>query len=306
MAMIESYSQELAQLEEVISRNPENARAIAARGETYRLMSRYQEALADFDSAIKLQPEYYWAIAHRAQVYYQREEYERALSDFNRALQLQPDYHWAIAHRGVTYERIDLYEEALKDFNRAIKLNPTYAWAIAYRGRTHEMKREYEKALMDFKLAISLNENIIEDGTTECGLLLSFLRRYPEAMAYYKKALEETPNNHLTLYCIAFTKTRWQSLADTQADIDKARSVLTENLKTNANGDAKKRSALLYELGGLAALEGQTEVALKYLQESMSLDYIPKRRALHDLAWLDLYSQPRFQDLIGEKLINNY
>jgi tetratricopeptide (TPR) repeat protein len=303
---MEHHQQKLAEFGKAIAQNPEDVRAIAHRGEAYRLMKHYEDALADFDKAIELNSEYNWAIAHRGEVYYQREQYQKALADFDRALQFQPDYPWAIAHRGVTYERIELYQQALNDLNRAIKLNPTYAWAIAYRFRVHEMMRQYEKALIDFDRAISLDESIIEDWVTERGLLLSFLRRYPEAMEYYKRALEEKPNNHLTLYCIAFTKTRWKGLSNTQADIDKARSVLNYHLNIKVNSDAKKRSALLYELGGLAALESQSDQALKYLQESISLDYIPKRRALHDLAWLELYSDQRFQALIVENLINNY
>ena len=291
----------LTDINRSLEQNPDNAKALAHRGENHRLTGNFETALDDFNRSIELEPDYAWAIAHRGETYRLMERYEEALADFNRAIELNPDYNWAIAHRGVTYERIERFEEAVTDLSQAIKINPTYAWAFAYRCRAYEMLRHYEEALIDFDRAIALDQTIINDWLTERGLLLSLLGRYPDAMKYYERALQEKPDDHFTLYCIAFTKTRWQGLAQTQAEIDKARSVLHSRLiSREANRNVQARSALLYELGGLAALEGKTDQALKYLQQAMLLDYLPVRRARHDLAWLDLYSDSGFKALISE------
>lgn len=284
----------LADLTKAIERNPSSAKAFAQRGEAYRLMNCYREALLDFNQAIGLKPDYAWAFAHRGEAHHLSDNHEDALADFSQAIALKPDYVWAIAHRGATYERVERYEEALADLNQAIQLNSTYAWAFAYRFRTYEMLREYEQALINFDKAIALDETIIKDWITERGLLLSFLQRYTEAMEYYKQALEHEPNYHLTLYCIAFTKMRWKGLAEAQTDIDQARSVLQAQLNVEDDSD------VLYELGGLAALEGKNNEALDYLEKAIALDYIPRRRALHDLAWLDLHSNFCFQRLVDE------
>jgi tetratricopeptide (TPR) repeat protein len=294
MCGTQAQEETLAALNWAIEQNPQDSRAIARRGEMCRLAGRYEEALADFSRAIALQPDYAWAIAHRGETYYLLKRYREALADFNRAVELNPTNAWTLAHRGASYDRMERYEEALADLNRAIELNPTYAWAFAYRCRAYEMMGRYEEALVNFDQAIALDQTIIKDWITERGLLLSFVGRYAEGMEYYERALREQPDNHLTLYCIAFTKTRWKGLAQTKPEIDKARAVLESQL------NQPDVSAVLYELGGLAALEGQTDEALNYLQEAMSLDYMPKRRALHDLAWLDLYSDPRFLALVGE------
>ncbi len=272
---------------------PNDARGLAQEGETLRQQGQYEQAIANFTEAIALNPEYAWAIAHRGETYYQIGQYHKALIDFNRAVELDPNYIWAIAHRGVTYERLERYPETLADLNRVLELKPDYPWAIAYRCRAYEMMGRYEEALQQFDQAIALDETIIKDWVTERGLILSFMGRYSEAMVYYQRALQETPDNHLTLYCIAFTKTRWQGLAVAQEDINKAKVILHRMEKPNDS------SAVLYELGGLAALEGQTEIALDYLEQAISLDYLPRRRALHDLAWLDLRADPRFQALIA-------
>lgn len=69
-----------------IALHPNDAKAIAHRGETYRLMGRYEEALADFERAIALKPEYAWAIAYRCQLYALMNRYEETLIDFDRAI----------------------------------------------------------------------------------------------------------------------------------------------------------------------------------------------------------------------------
>ncbi|MBO0347958.1 tetratricopeptide repeat protein [Phormidium pseudopriestleyi FRX01] len=268
-------------------------RLLAQQGETARQQGQYDEAIAHFTEAIALNFEYAWAIAHRGETYYQMGQYHKALVDFNRAVELNPNHVWAIAHRGVTYERLERYPETLADLNRVLELKPDYPWAIAYRCRAYEMMGRYEEALQEFDQAIALDETIIKDWVTERGLILSFMGCYSEAMVYYQQALQETPDNHLTLYCIAFTKTRWQGLAAAQVDINKAKAILHRMEKTHDS------SAVIYELGGLAALEGQTEMALDYLEKAIFLDYLPRRRALHDLAWLDLHGDPRFQALIA-------
>src|SRR5919202_2429591 len=297
---MECYQETLTELNQVIEQSPDDAKEIVHQGESYRLTGHFEAALADFDRAIELNPTYAWAIGHRGETYYLIKRYEEALADFNRAVTLKPDYSWAIAHRGVSYERIERYEEALADLNEAIQLNPKYAWAYAYRCRAYDMLRRYEEALIDFDGAIALDETIIKDWLTERGLLLSLLGRYSEAMAYYGRALQEKPDNHFTLYCIAFTKTRWQGRGQTQTEIDKARSVLHSYLKIEANENVEVRSAILYELAGLDALEGKIDQAIESLQEAISLHYLPQRRARHDLAWLDLYQNPRFQSFIAE------
>lgn len=291
--------QTLEELDRDITNDPQNAKAWAGRGETYRLMKHYREALKDFNRAIELKPNYIWALAHRGETSFLMDAFEEALEDFNQAIERQPNYIWALAHRGVTYERIERYEEALVDLDRAIELQPDYAWAIAYRCRVYGMLRRYEEALVEFDRAIALDETIVkENSMAERGLLLSLNGRYAEAIEHCQQALEQDPEESLTLYLLAIIKTRWQGLTETRAEIERAKSVLQTKL---AIGDSDI-SAITYELGGLAAIEGKNEEALTYLEKSISLDYYPKRRAFHDLAWLDLRLEPQFQELIGMRI----
>jgi tetratricopeptide (TPR) repeat protein len=287
------YNKQLSALDDILAQNFNDTKALAKRGEIYRLMGRYQEALADFTQIIKLKDNYAWAFAHRGETYYLMGAYEEALGDLTQAIELKPDYIWALAHRGVIYERLERYEETIIDLNKAIDLEPKYAWAFAYRCRAYEMMRDYEKAIIDFDRAIALDETIIKDWITERGLLLSFLRKYEPAMQYYERALLEEPNNHFTLYCIAVTKTRWKGITEAKKEIKQARIILDSSKTDNPEA----RGAILYESGGLAALENDFDKAWAFLEQAISLDYLPRRRALHDLAWLEFYNTSQFKSL---------
>lgn len=291
-----SYREILANLNQTIAYNPNDIRAIAQRGDIYRLLKQYEEALADFSRAVGQNPIYVWAITRRGEVYRMMKRYPEALADFNQAIELKPDYAWAIAHRGATYRFMGhrYYEKALAEFSRSIELKPDYAWAIAYRARINDMLRRYEDALVDFDTAIALDRTLFNDWRCERGMLLSYCGRYAEAIDCCQEALLENPGDSFALYNIAVFKTRWQGLVEAQPDVDIARNALLGLVNSEARG------IVLYRLGGLAALEGQTKQALNYLQEAILLEDEAIEFARHDIAWLQLREHPHFLTVVAD------
>ena len=166
--------------------------------------------------------------------------------------------------------------ETLTDLNRAIEQNPDDAKALAQRGETYRQREHFEAALADFDRVIELNPN------------------YAEAIEYYEQGLKDNPDDYLALYGLVSTKICWKGGRETQSQINEARTVLLSVANTEA------RSVALYGLGGLAALQGEIDQALSYLQEAISLDNYRADTANHDRVWLDLYSDPRFQALLSE------
>ena len=197
---IQSYEATLATLNRAIALNPNNTKALAQRGETYRLMGRYDEALTDFNQAIDLKPNYAWAIAHRGDTYRLLLDYSSALTDFNRAIEITPTYVWAIGHRAEVYHKLERFSEALLDLERAVELKPDYAWAIAYRAGFYALMRRYEEALIDYDKAIALNETIIAHWFGERGLILGCLGRYAEAIECCEQGLKKNPDDYAALY----------------------------------------------------------------------------------------------------------
>lgn len=293
---MKDYEETLDKFNQAIARNSDDTCSIAHRGEIYCSMKRYEEALTDFSRAIQINPNYVWAIAHRGETYRLMKHYLEAITDFNRAIELKQEQPWALAHRGATYRFMgkQYYELALADFSQAIELKPDYAWAFAYRCRVYDLMRCYEKALLDFDKAISLDKTLFKNWRSERGMLLSYCGRYAEAVADCQQVLQENPVDHFAWYNLAVFKERWHGSTNAQTEIEQARMVLQTVTNT------EERGIIFYRLGGLAALDGKTEQALNYLQKAILLEAEAIEFAPHDLAWLDLRDNPRFQSLIAD------
>lgn len=293
----ERFSDALADFNRAMELSPDDAYTIGNRGYTYRLMNRYEEALKDFNCALELDPNYLWGLNRRGQTYDQLRRYEEALADFNHAIKLNPDYIFAIGSRGETYRRMGCYQKALADFNRVIKLKPN-AWAMAYRGQTYRALKSYNKALTDFNHALQINPRYAW-ALARRGEIYQRMGRYEDALTDFKRAIDIKPDGYIILYDIAVTIARWKGIAEAQAEIDAARSALLAMLET-------KRAFALYGLGGLAALTGDSELALNHLQEAISLDRETVEWANHDIAWQDFRAEARFQTLLSrnENLIH--
>jgi tetratricopeptide (TPR) repeat protein len=265
--------------------------AMAKKGFINYQRRQFEKALAAYSKALELdasQPIYWTA---RGQIYLLMEKCQDALADFDRAIELDPEDAQSMANRAVTYQKIGRYEKALADFDRAIELDPEDAQSMANRAVTYQKIGRYEKALADFDRAIELDENMRSELANERGLVFSYLGRYADAVECYEQTLRKGPD-YVALYNVAVATTRWKGLDNAGKQVDIARERLRLLLETD------KRSTALYGLGGLEALEGNTDQALKYLQEALLIEEQAAGWARHDVAWLDLRENPRFQALI--------
>lgn len=279
-----------------IEQNPDNAKALAHRGENHRLTGHFEAALDDFNRVIELEPDYAWAIAHRGETYYLMKRYQEAFADFNRAIELEPDYTWAIAHRGVTYRFLGeaYYTKALADLDRAIEHQSDYVWAIAYRCRVYALIKSYDKALIDFDRAIALDRTIlVKNWQIEKGLILCYDGQYSEAIACCEQRLQQVADDATALYCIAVSKARWQGFDKAASEIERSRTALLAQWETGDRGD------ILYRLSGLAILADNCEQAWQYLREAIPINDEAIELVGHDPAWLDWRDDPRTQALLA-------
>jgi tetratricopeptide (TPR) repeat protein len=284
----------LADTNRSIEQNPDDAKSLARHGENHRLAGEFKAALNDFNRSLHLEPDYAWAIAHRGDTYRLMKQYDRAIADFNRALALKPKQAWTIAHRGASYYHLKQYSNALSDFNQALDLQPDYPWAVVYQINIYAIMERFEEALVGFDRAIALDNTIIPSWPGERGLLLSYMGRYDEVIAVCDRGLKDNPDDYITLYTLAAVKARFKGMVAAQADIATTRNVL------QAVNEPSKRAGVVYRLGGLAALEGDRDLALNCLEEAISLDNEPLELARRDVAWLELREDPRFRSLIDD------
>lgn len=194
------------------------------------------------------------------------------------------------------------FGEVLDHFNRTFKFNPTDTKALFNRGETYSFMGYHEEALTDFDRVIALNKSINIHFNKKINrhlnktraLVLSYLKRYAEAIKGYEQILKEEPNDEVNLYNLAVAMTRERGIAEAQTIIDKAYTGLQKI------GGSERRYAKLYGLGGLEALMGNIDQSLDYLEAALFLDVVVLYWARSDGAWLDLHSNLRFQALIFE------
>lgn len=286
----EQYEEALADFDRALTIDSDDAWALSHRGETYRQIGRCDCALTDFDRAIVLDPDDYWALANRGETYRQMRQCDKALVDFDRAIELSPDKSWILASRGETYQDMHQFDKALTDFDRAIKLAPSASWIIADRAEVRRLMGRYEESLADFNRVRELAPE--DDNAINRGLVLSYLGRYEEAIEAYMEYLKLYPGDYASLYNIAVVMVRWKGLILGQSAISQACEALQ-------GAEADVKGAVLYGLGGLAALREDSEQALDYLRQAIPLEKSAIEWAQHDIAWLELRTNPRFRALLA-------
>lgn len=314
MADIDTVGQALDAFNEAVKQSPDYVWAIAHRGATYRQAGNWNAALQDFSSAIEKSNGYAWAYAQRGETYREMvirqipgASPQQAQADFEKAIKLDPNYAWAYAHLGATHFYLQQWETARDNFTKAIDKNNSYAWAYAFRGVVYwKGLKDFEKALPDILTALLLDPNIFSNSAFQLGMLCYLSGNDDEAIKYYKQGLKKEPDNSLVLYGLALAKARksqknQKGLEEAQSDIAKARAALE-----------KTCSVALYQLAGLATLEGNTEEASKYFKEAKSLQNKsiaePKLSlgselaslAYNDLIWTGLADNEEFKTLMSQ------
>ena len=147
----------IANFNEAIQLNPNDAAAYYVRGFAYSRKGDYDRAMADYNEVIRLNPMHAAAFNSRGFIYDKKGDYDRALADYNEAIRINPMFAIAISNRGIEYGRKGDYDRAVSDFNEAIRLDPKYAAAFNGRGFTYMRKGENDQAMADYNEAIRID-----------------------------------------------------------------------------------------------------------------------------------------------------
>ncbi len=126
------------------------------RGNAYADLGQYEQAIADYNQAIQINPQDAEAYNNRGIAYADLGQYEQATADYNQALQINPQLAEAYYNRGNAYYDLGQYEQAIADYTQAIQINPQLAKAYHNRGVTYAHLGQYEQAIADFKQALVL------------------------------------------------------------------------------------------------------------------------------------------------------
>lgn len=120
----------------------------------------YDSAVADCNQAIGLDPENAYPYELRGTAYHGKGEYDSAIKDFDRAIVLDPKNAYPYELRGAAYLGKRDYNSAIKDFDKAIILDPKNATAFYNRGNAERANGDSAGADADIARAKQLQPGI--------------------------------------------------------------------------------------------------------------------------------------------------
>jgi tetratricopeptide (TPR) repeat protein len=152
----------VAELDRVISANPNNVAAIDRRGRLLALHGNYGSAIKDFDEVIRLRP--------RAEAFNNRcwaraiiGDLQSALNDCNAALELHPGYADAFDSRALVNLKSGQPGKAIADYDAALRLDPKRANSLYGRGLAKIKADNVAGGNLDIAEAKSIQANIAEE-----------------------------------------------------------------------------------------------------------------------------------------------
>ena len=96
---------------------------------------KYQEAIADLDEALKINPQDARTYEQRAAMEMNTKDYDKALADYSKAIKFLPDEISNYLYRGYIYELRGDKKNAMADSESALKLDPTNQEALDRKAR---------------------------------------------------------------------------------------------------------------------------------------------------------------------------
>ena len=215
-----------AMLQKVVGLDPNYAEAWYCLGNTNFLNGMYEEAIKNFNKATALAPDYSSAWNGNGTALAALKMYDEAAISYQRAVEIDTNYSEAWYNLGNLYLLISMPKDAIECFNRALEIRSEYAEAWLNKGVAFRSLQLYQDAADCFQNALEITPNYIEawnnlsvlgidtlndelaffysrqalshdeqnlSALDNAGTALANLRRFPEAVANYKKILDVDP-----------------------------------------------------------------------------------------------------------------
>ncbi len=189
--------QQLAILNQLVDRYPDQAIAYQSRGILYSEIGDFEKAILDFDYMISRSPTYAYTYNLRGVAYYNMSNYEQAIKDYNQAILLNLQDAEIFSNRGLAYLKLDNYDAALNDFDQAISLNLNNAEAFYNRGIVYFHLGNYQTAIDNYDQALRIIPSYAEVYYGR-GLVYRLLGSFDQAIIDYDKAIDLKPNDPIT------------------------------------------------------------------------------------------------------------
>ena len=188
------HDQQLAALDIVIARRPDDATAYLSRARVHFVEGEDVQAVSDLDAVVRLDPENASAHVLRGIVYGYMEKYDLAIADMSEAIRLNPGNASAHYYRGLAHGEQDAFDLAIADLGEVVRLNPVHGDAYRKRGDSYLYIKDYDSAIADYESALRLDA---EDAASYRGRGAAFRMKgdLDSAIADYDVAVSLNPDD---------------------------------------------------------------------------------------------------------------
>jgi adenylate cyclase len=162
---------------------------------------------------------------------------KKAIELNKKAISLNDSIPKSHSHMGWLYTLAGKHDDAIAECERAISLDPNSADAQHWMGHALRYSGRHEEAVRSAQQALRLNPIPPSPVYRSLGLTYLFVGKYEEAIAAFKKSLDQSPNDLLTHFSLACG----YSLADRNEDAQaKAQKVIQINPNFSLKQFAKR------------------------------------------------------------------
>ena len=307
--------------EKAIQIDPNYASAWTGLGAIYDLKGQFlgipelsHKAIELEKKAIELNPRLAYAHQFLGGAYVSIGRYDEAIESIKEAMRIEPNSSGAHAALARAYwVGKGMVDEGITELEHAIAINPQAGYAYLQLVFLHTLRGNFERAETVARQAIELQERFIsgKEGLqivgahSRLGYVYYRQGRYDDAIAEYKRELEFLLTSDHAL--------RGRTLIELDQKMGAAylRKGMDEEAGQCFKSGLSRFEALTgrgaddpftkYYMANLCALTGDSDRAIKYLEESLAhLREINALRARTDPDFENIRNDPRFQKLIGE------
>jgi tetratricopeptide (TPR) repeat protein len=141
------------------------------------------------------------ALNNLALVYLGRGEYEKAVTYFERCEQHWNSYMYCPLNKAIALQGLRKHDDAEKSFLRAYSLNPRSVHANFHLAKFYQdVRKDQEKAIQHYKTSVDVTGGRYPAADINLAIAYGSLKRYEEARASLRRALEIEPGNALALF----------------------------------------------------------------------------------------------------------
>ena len=252
----------LAELEDAVKLEPENAVYWRAIASIQRHQKDYEDAIASQEKAVELSKDKTFELVELASLNALAGNNSEAVKNLEEALKLSPDSKAAHQQLVSLLREQKRFDDLLAEFKRAIAARPKESDLHMQYADTLHLLGSDEKAIEEYTSAANLKQ---DDSTPfiKIGAIYVYQKNYDKAVRAYRKALEINANSAQTLVALGYCYAQTDEYLKAEAAFVTALAL--QQLTGERPGDPK-RPDIIRSLASLLVAEGRYSDAAAQFQ----------------------------------------